>query len=58
MNLTLIVEHLMRIRGMMVTKMEKKGAVGDGNEHRTIWKEGRMGYGREKIEKSFFVLCF
>nr|ABD33255.1 hypothetical protein MtrDRAFT_AC158465g8v2 [Medicago truncatula] len=48
MNLTLNVEHLMRIKGMMVTKMEKKNAMGNGNEHKTLWREGRMGNGREK----------
>jgi len=31
--------------------MEKKG----GNEYRTIWREGRMGYRREKREKRFCV---
>jgi len=30
MNFTLIVGHLMRIRGIMVTKMEKKGGTGGG----------------------------
>jgi len=33
--------------------MEKKGGTGDGNEYKTIWREGRMGYGREKREKRF-----
>jgi len=31
MNFTLIVGHQMKIRGTIVTKMEKKGGTRDGN---------------------------